>query len=82
MFPCVAYIQLSIGWLVLCLSTLSLCTVPESAVFYGLSNNTDNTENIVIYGFIVLGEISLFLILLVLASVRASPWTQEHRNVG
>ena len=77
---CVSYIQLFIGWLVLCLSTLSLCAVPESAVFYGISH-TLNVENIVIYGFLVLTEIGIFVILLVMAIVLLR-WKQNPIKTG
>ena len=78
---CVSYIQLSIGWLVLCLSTLSLCAVPESAVFYGISH-TLNVENIVIYGFLVLTEIGFFVILLVMYIVLLLRWNYKPSKTG
>ena len=78
---CVSYIQLFIGWLVLCLSTLSLCAVPESAVFYGISH-TLNVENIVIYGFIILGEVGFFIILLVMYIVLLVRWNHKPSITG
>ena len=79
---CFVYIQLFFSWLVLLGSTVLLCVVPESAVFYGLSDNLNNVDNVVIFGVIVMTEAVILIVLLVVAMVLVSRYGHVTSALG